>query len=191
MPRWGSMLGRAIDRAAARASTQAAAGAKRGGIASTLANFFAPGAETRRYALRGMAGARRHGRLRDELTKVERGLEDRVGTFQQQLREGLEFTEDEIAQQTRRWIDETLSQTPEFQRAVRLRRSMDRARAEATWGPINAAYSYFTEGGLFQNLGRMGAAAFGVGTASRLVGGGGGPFTDRYGNFDIAGIPFI
>lgn len=39
-------------------------------------------------------------------------------------------------------------------------------------------------------VGRGAALMFGVGTAGRLVTGG-GPFRDRRGNFDIAGIPFI
>lgn len=191
MPIWGSPLSRAIDRAAAKAAGQAVAGAARGGIAPALAGFFAPSARTRQYAIRGMAGARRYGRLREELGKVEQGLEETIGRYQQRLRNLRRFSDDDINRYTEQFIQERLSQTPEFQRAVRLRQSMNRARAEAVWGPINAAYSYFTEGGLFRNLGRMGAAAFGIGTVSRLAGDRGGPFTDRYGNFDIAGIPFI
>lgn len=41
-----------------------------------------------------------------------------------------------------------------------------------------------------ERIGRGAALMFGVGTAYRFVTGG-GPFRDRRGNFDIAGIPFI
>lgn len=38
---------------------------------------------------------------------------------------------------------------------------------------------------------KIGATAFAVGSAGRMVSGGGTPVTDEYGNFDIAGVPFI
>lgn len=38
---------------------------------------------------------------------------------------------------------------------------------------------------------KIGATAFAVGSASRVITGGGTPVTDEYGNFDIAGIPFV
>ena len=61
----------------------------------------------------------------------------------------------------------------------------------ATWGLPNAAAAWMTEGGLVQSGARMGMGAFGVGAAARTITGQGTPTRNRYGQRDIAGIPFI
>lgn len=59
------------------------------------------------------------------------------------------------------------------------------------WGGPETAVSWLTEGGLMKSGARIGMSAFALGSAGRIVSGRGGPFTDQYGQRDIAGIPFV
>lgn len=64
--------------------------------------------------------------------------------------------------------------------------------ADAVKGLGKTAWDWANEPGTtLGTAGRIAGGLFAAGTVGRAVTGGGGPFSDRRGNFDIAGIPFI
>lgn len=64
-------------------------------------------------------------------------------------------------------------------------------RSRIGWAYPNAAWSYLFEGSPLQIAGRLGIGAFALGSLNRWRTGTGTPFTDVYGQTDIAGIPFV
>lgn len=64
-------------------------------------------------------------------------------------------------------------------------------RSRIWWAYPNAAWSYLFEGSPLQIAGRLGIGAFALGSLNRWRTGTGTPFTDVYGQTDIAGIPFV
>ena len=64
-------------------------------------------------------------------------------------------------------------------------------RSRIRWAYPNAAWSYLFEGSPLQIAGRLGIGAFALGALNRWRTGTGTPFTNVYGQTDIAGIPFV
>lgn len=119
----------------------------------------------------------------------------------QPLREEVALLRQDLARATDDATRQRLSQDLERARAT-LDQQMNRARALRGRGWTQRRAAAFGLPGFVREwitelpstavmLGRGAVTLMGLGTAYRMLTGGGGPFTNRYGQTDIAGIPFI